>query len=33
VVVLAARRTEVDRLNASCQELLAGRGRPDDPGG
>jgi ATP-dependent exoDNAse (exonuclease V) alpha subunit len=23
VVVLAARRTEVDRLNASCQELLA----------
>jgi len=27
VVVLAARRTEVDRLNSACQELLAGRGR------
>jgi conjugative relaxase-like TrwC/TraI family protein len=27
VVVLAARRTEVDRLNSACQELLAARGR------
>jgi conjugative relaxase-like TrwC/TraI family protein len=27
VVVLAARRTEVDRLNSLCQELLAARGR------
>jgi conjugative relaxase-like TrwC/TraI family protein len=27
VVVLAARRTEVDRLNSLCQELLAVRGR------
>jgi len=27
VVVLAARRTEVDRLNNVCQELLAARGR------
>ena len=27
VVVLAARRTEVDRLNTACQELLAARGR------
>ena len=27
VVVLAARRTEVDRLNTPCQELLAARGR------
>jgi conjugative relaxase-like TrwC/TraI family protein len=27
VVVLAARRTEVDRLNTLCQELLAARGR------
>jgi hypothetical protein len=27
VVVLAARRAEVDRLNSSCQELLAARGR------
>jgi ATP-dependent exoDNAse (exonuclease V) alpha subunit len=27
VVVLAARRGEVDRLNTACQELLAGRGR------
>jgi conjugative relaxase-like TrwC/TraI family protein len=27
VVVLAARRTEVDRLNTVCQELLAARGR------
>jgi ATP-dependent exoDNAse (exonuclease V) alpha subunit len=27
VVVLAARRTEVDRLNTACQELLATRGR------
>jgi conjugative relaxase-like TrwC/TraI family protein len=26
VVVLAARRTEVDRLNSACQELLAARG-------
>src|SRR4029450_3003157 len=26
VVVLAARRTEVDRLNTVCQELLAPRG-------
>jgi conjugative relaxase-like TrwC/TraI family protein len=26
VVVLAARRTEVDRLNTACQELLAARG-------
>jgi ATP-dependent exoDNAse (exonuclease V) alpha subunit len=27
IVVLAARRTEVDRLNTLCQELLAARGR------
>jgi conjugative relaxase-like TrwC/TraI family protein len=27
VIVLAGRRTEVDRLNAACQQLLAGRGR------
>jgi AAA domain len=27
VVVLAARRGEVDRLNSACQELLAARGR------
>jgi conjugative relaxase-like TrwC/TraI family protein len=27
VVVLAARRAEVDRLNSACQELLAARGR------
>ena len=27
VVVLAARRTEVDRLNTACQELLTARGR------
>jgi conjugative relaxase-like TrwC/TraI family protein len=27
VVVLAARRTEVDRLNSLCQELLTARGR------
>jgi ATP-dependent exoDNAse (exonuclease V) alpha subunit len=27
VIVLAARRTEVDRLNSACQELLAARGR------
>jgi conjugative relaxase-like TrwC/TraI family protein len=27
VIVLAARRAEVDRLNALCQELLAARGR------
>jgi conjugative relaxase-like TrwC/TraI family protein len=27
VVVLAARRAEVDRLNTACQELLASRGR------
>jgi hypothetical protein len=27
VVVLAARRAEVDRLNTTCQELLAARGR------
>jgi conjugative relaxase-like TrwC/TraI family protein len=27
VIVLAARRTEVDRLNSLCQELLAARGR------
>jgi AAA domain len=27
VVVLAARRVEVDRLNTACQELLAARGR------
>jgi conjugative relaxase-like TrwC/TraI family protein len=27
VVVLAARRTEADRLNTACQELLAARGR------
>jgi hypothetical protein len=27
VVVLAARRAEVDRLNTVCQELLAARGR------
>jgi conjugative relaxase-like TrwC/TraI family protein len=26
VIVLAARRTEVDRLNSACQELLAARG-------
>jgi conjugative relaxase-like TrwC/TraI family protein len=26
VIVLAARRTEVDRLNTACQELLAARG-------
>jgi ATP-dependent exoDNAse (exonuclease V) alpha subunit len=29
VVVLAARRAEVDRLNTACQELLAIRGRLD----
>jgi ATP-dependent exoDNAse (exonuclease V) alpha subunit len=27
VIVLAARRAEVDRLNTACQELLADRGR------
>ncbi len=27
VIVLAARRTEVDRLNTACQEVLAARGR------
>jgi conjugative relaxase-like TrwC/TraI family protein len=27
IVVLAARRAEVDRLNSACQELLAARGR------
>jgi ATP-dependent exoDNAse (exonuclease V) alpha subunit len=27
VIVVAARRTEVDRLNSACQELLAARGR------
>jgi conjugative relaxase-like TrwC/TraI family protein len=27
LIVLAARRTEVDRLNTACQELLAARGR------
>jgi conjugative relaxase-like TrwC/TraI family protein len=27
VIVLAARRVEVDRLNAACQELLAAQGR------
>jgi conjugative relaxase-like TrwC/TraI family protein len=27
VIVLAARRSEVDRLNSACQELLAARGR------
>jgi AAA domain/TrwC relaxase len=27
VIVLAARRAEVDRLNSDCQELLAARGR------
>jgi conjugative relaxase-like TrwC/TraI family protein len=27
VIVLAARRAEVDRLNTACQELLAARGR------
>ena len=27
VVVLATRRTEVDRLNTACQEVLAARGR------
>jgi hypothetical protein len=27
VIVLAARRVEVDRLNTACQEVLAGRGR------
>src|SRR4029450_2810669 len=27
VIVLAARRTEVDRLNTACQALLAARGR------
>jgi conjugative relaxase-like TrwC/TraI family protein len=27
VIVLAARRDEVDRLNSACQELLAARGR------
>jgi hypothetical protein len=27
LIVLAARRAEVDRLNTACQELLAGRGR------
>jgi hypothetical protein len=27
VIVLAARRVEVDRLNSACQELLAARGR------
>jgi conjugative relaxase-like TrwC/TraI family protein len=29
VIVLAARRAEVDRLNSACQELLAARGRLD----
>jgi hypothetical protein len=29
VIVLAARRAEVDRLNTACQELLAARGRLD----
>jgi conjugative relaxase-like TrwC/TraI family protein len=28
VIVLAARRAEVDRLNTACQELLAARGPP-----
>jgi conjugative relaxase-like TrwC/TraI family protein len=28
VIVLAARRGEVDRLNTACQELLAAQGRP-----
>jgi ATP-dependent exoDNAse (exonuclease V) alpha subunit len=28
VIVLAARRGEVDRLNTACQELLAARGLP-----
>jgi hypothetical protein len=27
VIVLAGRRGEVDRLNVTCQELLAARGR------
>jgi conjugative relaxase-like TrwC/TraI family protein len=27
IIVLAARRAEVDRLNSACQELLAARGR------
>jgi ATP-dependent exoDNAse (exonuclease V) alpha subunit len=27
VIVLAARRAEVDRLNTACQELLAAQGR------
>jgi conjugative relaxase-like TrwC/TraI family protein len=27
VIVLAARRAEIDRLNSACQELLAARGR------
>jgi ATP-dependent exoDNAse (exonuclease V) alpha subunit len=31
VVVLAARRTEVDRVNTVCQELLAARGRLGRP--
>jgi ATP-dependent exoDNAse (exonuclease V) alpha subunit len=30
VVVLAARRVEVDRLNTACQELLAARGRLEE---
>jgi conjugative relaxase-like TrwC/TraI family protein len=30
VVVLGARRVEVDRLNSACQELLAARGRLGD---
>jgi AAA domain/TrwC relaxase len=30
VVVLAARRAEVDRLNTACQELLAARGRLEE---
>jgi hypothetical protein len=30
VIVLAARRAEVDRLNSACQELLAARGRLGD---
>jgi hypothetical protein len=29
MIVLAARRVEVDRLNTACQELLAARGRLD----
>jgi hypothetical protein len=31
VVLLAYRRSEVDRLNSACQQLLAARGRLSEP--